>query len=380
MVDEKQEIDDINLDDFNFDDLPGGEGEASAAVSAEQPAVTDDFNLDSLSVDDFNFDDILGETITETAADSLLSEATPETQETDSGERHEPFFEATEAVEGEAEALAVTENPAVKEAPEEITANEAEFVAENEAPEALTADEAGAVAENGTSDELITDGAESGFAADELPVEDEIPDDILAELSADDVAEENMSENAEAEETAEPAEETAVESISDAETLSREPLASSEVSNDELAAAHEEYFASEEASTVEEPLSGGWGDDYSAVSALEEPENATYLKWYSGSLSDKMFEISKGFESGNFDADEECKTVHVNVGYDTYGWEVQFSDGVVMNLRDVREYQIRNGRLPNPDGRIIYGQSSLLFSGIERIVIYESVKYFSYGI
>lgn len=380
MVDEKQEIDDINLDDFNFDDLPGGEGEASAAVSAEQPAVTDDFNLDSLSVDDFNFDDILGETITETAADSLLSEATPETQETDSGERHEPFFEATEAVEDEAEALAVTENPSVEEAPEEIITNEAEFVAENEAPEALTTDEAETVAENGTSDELITNEAESGFAADELPVEDEIPDDILAELSADDVAEENMSENAEAGGAAEPAEETAVESIPDAETLAGEPLAASEISNDELAAAHEEYFANEEVSTVEEPLSNGWGDDYSAVSAIEEPENATYLKWYSGSLSDKMFEISKGFEGGNFDADEECKTVHINVGYDTYGWEVQFSDGVVMNLRDVREYQIRNGRLPNPDGRIIYGQSSLLFSGIERIVIYESVKYFSYGI
>ena len=85
-------------------------------------------------------------------------------------------------------------------------------------------------------------------------------------------------------------------------------------------------------------------------------------------------------ESGSFDADEERKTIHVNVGYDTYGWEVQFSDGVVMNLRDVREYQIRNGRLPSADGRIIYGQSILAFSGVERIVVYKSVKYFSYGI
>ena len=93
-----------------------------------------------------------------------------------------------------------------------------------------------------------------------------------------------------------------------------------------------------------------------------------------------MFEIARGFESGSFNADEECKTLHVNVGYDTYGWEVQFSDGVVMNLRDVREYQIRNGRLPSAEGRIIYGQSTLMFSGIERIVVYESVKYFSYGI
>ena len=114
--------------------------------------------------------------------------------------------------------------------------------------------------------------------------------------------------------------------------------------------------------------------------ALQESGNIGALRWYSGNSADKFFEIAKGFESTDFNADEECKAVHVNVGYDTYGWEVQFSDGTVMNLRDVREYQIRNGCLPSSEGRIVYGQSSLSFSGIERIVVYESIKYFSYGI
>ena len=109
-------------------------------------------------------------------------------------------------------------------------------------------------------------------------------------------------------------------------------------------------------------------------------QNVGQLQWYSGNSDDKMFEISKGFESGTFDADEECKTIHVNVGYGTYGWEVQFSDGLVMNLRDVREYQIRNGKLPNSEGRIVFAQSALMFSGVERIVIYENTKYFSYGL
>lgn len=117
----------------------------------------------------------------------------------------------------------------------------------------------------------------------------------------------------------------------------------------------------------------------SQIFGIEENGKIGCLRWYSGSSNDKMFELEKGFESGNFDADEECRCIHVNVGFDTYGWEVQFSDGVVMNLRDVREYQIRNGRLPLTEGRIIYGQSALTFSGIERIVVYESVKYFSYG-
>ena len=163
------------------------------------------------------------------------------------------------------------------------------------------------------------------------------------------------------------------------EGIEAEPIQDETFSKEDIDQAHNEYFASDDVEVVETELTAGTYDKLDLPSVLDVG-NIGYLKWYSGSLTDKMFKIEKGFESSTFYADEECKTIHVNVGYDTYGWEVQFSDGVVMNLRDVREYQMRNGKLPSSDGRIIYANSTLMFSGVERIVIYESVKYFSYGI
>ena len=109
------------------------------------------------------------------------------------------------------------------------------------------------------------------------------------------------------------------------------------------------------------------------------PENMKYLKWYSGASTDEVYEFGKSSASAEFVGTSTCKTIHVNIGYDSYGWVVQFADGVFMSLRDVREYQIRNGKLPNSSGRIVYGQTSLSFERVERIVIYEAVKYFSYG-
>ena len=108
-------------------------------------------------------------------------------------------------------------------------------------------------------------------------------------------------------------------------------------------------------------------------------QDLKYIQWYSGNSDLSVYEFGKSSASGDFIGNRECNTIHVNVGYDTYGWIVQFSDGVVMSLRDVREYQIRNGKLPNSSGRIVYGQNVLSFENVERIVIYEAVKYFSYG-
>ena len=51
-----------------------------------------------------------------------------------------------------------------------------------------------------------------------------------------------------------------------------------------------------------------------------------------------------------------------------------------MNLRDVREYQIRNGALPAATGKIVFGQTELSFSNVEKIIVYERVRYFSYGV
>lgn len=106
---------------------------------------------------------------------------------------------------------------------------------------------------------------------------------------------------------------------------------------------------------------------------------ANHLKWYSGSSTDKFFEISKQSESEQLAGTSDVKAIHVNVGYDTYGWLVEFSNGKIMSLRDVREFQIRNGHLPDSTGVIVYGNQRFEFSAIERILIYESVQYFSYG-
>lgn len=106
---------------------------------------------------------------------------------------------------------------------------------------------------------------------------------------------------------------------------------------------------------------------------------ANHLKWFSGSSADKFFEISKQSESEQLTRTGEVKAIHVNVGYDTYGWLVEFSNGKIMSLRDVREFQIRNGHLPDSTGVIVYGNQRFEFSAIERILIYESVQYFSYG-
>ena len=106
---------------------------------------------------------------------------------------------------------------------------------------------------------------------------------------------------------------------------------------------------------------------------------ANHLKWFSGSSADKFFEISKQSESEQLTGTGEVKAIHVNVGYDTYGWLVEFSNGKIMSLRDVREFHIRNGHLPDSTGVIVYGNQRFEFSAIERILIYESVQYFSYG-
>ena len=138
----------------------------------------------------------------------------------------------------------------------------------------------------------------------------------------------------------------------------------------------EEYVQEE---FVSEPVVTEDVDEVGAYSVIS-PNNSKYIQWYSGNSEDEMFEFEKTSESADFTGTENCNTIHVNVGYDTYGWNVQFSDGVVMSLRDVREYQIRNGKLPNNSGRIIYGKCVLSFDNVERIVVYEAVKYFSYGI
>lgn len=113
--------------------------------------------------------------------------------------------------------------------------------------------------------------------------------------------------------------------------------------------------------------------------SIRENSNIASLRLYDGSKTDKMYQIDKNFTSDGFTGNQEMDTIHVNVGYDTYGWNVEFANGVSMSIRDVKEYQIRNNALPFNSGNISYGQEVLSFKNVKRIVVYESVKYFAYG-
>ena len=117
--------------------------------------------------------------------------------------------------------------------------------------------------------------------------------------------------------------------------------------------------------------------------AFQQPydlfDEPNFVRWYSGNSGEAVFEVSKETESSVISGSDECRLIHINVGYDTYGWLVHFDNGLCMGLPDVREYQLRNGSLPSSAGVITYGSNSYEFSGIERIAVYESIRYFSYG-
>lgn len=119
---------------------------------------------------------------------------------------------------------------------------------------------------------------------------------------------------------------------------------------------------------------------------VETPQNTGYwndtvspfIKWYSDET--QSFSVSKDSQSVVIEGTDECHCIHVNVGYSTYGWIVQFNNGRVMNLGDIKEFQLRKGYLPDTSGKICYGDLTFPFNGIDKITVYESVQYFSYGL
>lgn len=372
MVDEELQNDEITLDDFNFDDLPDmADTEENSDV--QTPETSADFDFGDFSFDDLN----VGDTEPDSADDGLRKEPFFETSPEETAEDEISFDESAADVDV-TDAVPAADIPQAEE-DDELSLPEEEIVGE-EMP----------VVEDEVSETDFAEGenqSDGSDATDDFSVDDYLA--VAAESENTAQVNEADGENAATDEVAE----TEIDELSESgfvDEIPEETPLNDEVSfsTEEAEEAHEEFFSGTEPvvedtdifAGIDQPEYAQSSGGYSAVSAIEESSSAGYAKWYSGQSDLKMFEIAKGFESGSVNADEECKTLHVNAGYDTYGWEVQFSDGVVMNLRDVREYQIRNGRLPNPDGRIIYGHSSLLFSGLERIVIYESVKYFSYGI
>lgn len=117
-----------------------------------------------------------------------------------------------------------------------------------------------------------------------------------------------------------------------------------------------------------------------APSELAEKQRMSMFKKYSGSRSDKYFEFSASDGSADFTGNNEIDSIHINIGKSAYGWNVSFDNGINMNLADLKEYQIRNGKLPYPDGTIVHGMSKLRFSRIERIVVYQAPEYYHYGV
>ena len=367
-------IDDINLDDFNFDDLIEEAGISDG--NQEQNTSFNEMVDDTIDLD-VNFD----ETLTD---DGLNQLSDIDVNNEIEGEKNEPFFENSFD-----EDLTVSLDEDFSN-PENIPAEDSNFFEDESGvlmDENIGSDEtyvselqSETVFENEVLDENVFDDNEiveftdndaqsddysvnatvDGMVEEEVGFEtqDVVEDNYLVEQTSDDV---DLPEGF-------------FEDRPEESEIAQEEFSSNEVNDD----VHNEYFDSGE----EEIIAPSLEEDFGSASdmGILTSQNVGQLQWYSGNSDDKMLEISKGFESGTFDADEECKTIHVNVGYDTYGWEVQFSDGLVMNLRDVREYQIRNGKLPNSEGRIVFAQSALMFSGVERIVIYENTKYFSYGL
>lgn len=120
-------------------------------------------------------------------------------------------------------------------------------------------------------------------------------------------------------------------------------------------------------------------DIEAADNAYSYRQENTYVRWYDGESTEPQYEIDKNSESKTLIGSDDCKNIHINIGFDAYGWLVRFANGVVMSVDDVREYQLRNGALPDSAGVITYATMQIEFQNIEKIKVYESVRYFTYA-
>lgn len=144
---------------------------------------------------------------------------------------------------------------------------------------------------------------------------------------------------------------------------------------------------SEQENATPEVITEPWAESNPAPAAVyperpvvSEKELNHFLKWYSGSLRDEYIEFSTEYESGEIEGTEDCKALNVKVGNSYYGWNVKFNNGINMSLRDVRDYQLYYGRLPASGGVISFGDLTLTFKNIERIVSSQTPEYYSYGV
>ena len=227
-----------------------------------------------------------------------------------------------------------------------------------------------------TSDSRAEEPAVQEVEIEETPVDEEsILSEEPGEADLTPVAEE-YSEIPEPEEKADKtSEEPEEEGILEKE-------AQEDYSDDEIARelGDEESAAAETASPEDNMPAITVPDSDSGNQELSDKDLNNFLKWYSGRLSDEYIEFSTEYESGEIEGTEECKALNVKVGSSYYGWNVKFDNGLTMSLRDVRDYQLHYGKLPDSGGTISFGELTLTFKNIERIVSYESPEYYSYGI
>ncbi len=227
-----------------------------------------------------------------------------------------------------------------------------------------------------TSDSRAEEPAVQEVEIEETPVDEEsILSEEPGEADLTPVAEE-YSEIPEPEEKADKTSEEPEEEV----ILEKE--AEEDYSDDEIARelGDEESAAAETASPEDNMPAITVPDSDSGNQELSDKDLNNFLKWYSGRLSDEYIEFSTEYESGEIEGTEECKALNVKVGSSYYGWNVKFDNGLTMSLRDVRDYQLHYGKLPDSGGTISFGELTLTFKNIERIVSYESPEYYSYGI
>ena len=79
-------------------------------------------------------------------------------------------------------------------------------------------------------------------------------------------------------------------------------------------------------------------------------------------------------------AETQNPFIVIKTGYNLYGWNVVFENGMSMSLADVRSYQSKHRALPDKNGTISYGKSVLTFTGAEKITAYEKPSYCAYGL
>ena len=178
--------------------------------------------------------------------------------------------------------------------------------------------------------------------------------------------------------------ETEPEAVQEVTFDETEPEVASEVAQDVTFEEAESEVASEVAQdvTFDEAESEAVGEA-EFVNTQSSNQSAIYLEnlaaqSYSLGSLENYLQVTAHDLPEQFVADDVQNSIQINAGNSDYGWSVIFDSGVVMGMCDVKEYQLRNGKLPTPNGALCYGFKRMNFSGVQKIVCYEVPRYFSY--